>query len=74
MELLKHRKSAPEDPEANWNKKGVFSRILEHSKIIEGKYFIKIKADQEMFNFETYSTYEASNKIVWLTETWWNYC
>ena len=44
-------------------RKGVFSRVLEHSKIIEVNYFIKIKTDQEIFNFRAFPTYEASNKI-----------
>ena len=59
-----------EDPKANWDKEGVFSRILEHYKIIGAKYFTKIKVDQVIFNFEAFSTYGASNKIVWHTKTW----
>ena len=59
------------DLEAKWDKEGVFFKVLEHFKIIGAKYYIKINADQEIFNFEAFSTYGASNSIVWYTETWW---
>ena len=52
-----------EDPEANWDKKRIFPRILEHSKIIEAKYFTKIGAHQEILISRALSTYKALNKI-----------
>ena len=55
MELVNIINLPQEDPEANWDKEGVFCRVLEHSKNIEANYFIKIKADQEIFNFEAFS-------------------
>ena len=66
-ELFKRRKSASGGPKSQLEHR----RILGHSKIIEANSFTKIKADQEIFNFEAFSTYEASNKIVWYSKTLW---
>ena len=53
-----------EDFEANWDKKRVFRKVLDHSKIIEARCFTKIKIDQEISNFRAFPTYGALNKIV----------
>ena len=64
MELLKHRNTAPGGPQSQLGPKRSLPRVLKHSKIIGAKYFTKIKADQEIFNFVAFLTYGILNKII----------
>ena len=46
------------------------SRVLEHSKIIDTRNFIKIKVDHEITNFRIFLVYRALEKIVLDIKTW----